>query len=70
MRYSLTPVPHSIGTPDGFFAKTNKSTMLHYLLDDNLDNVDYPQDAIHIQDGNALFHALTLPGLSLFFTDT
>lgn len=33
--------------------------MMHFLLDDSLDNEDYPQDAIHIQDGNALFHALT-----------
>lgn len=34
MRYPLTPVPHSLGTPDGFFNKTNKAAMLHFLLDD------------------------------------
>ena len=45
MRYSLTPVPHSLGTADGFFIKTNKATM-------------HPKDALYIQDGNALFHAL------------
>ena len=33
--------------------------MLHFLLDDSLENASYPKDAIHIQDGNALFHALT-----------
>ena len=33
--------------------------MLHFLLDDNLENVSYPKGAIHIEDGNALFHALT-----------
>lgn len=59
MCYSLSPVPHSLGTPDGFFAKTNKATMLHFLLDDKTDEVPYPKDAIFIQDGNALFHALT-----------
>ena len=59
MRYSLTPVPASLGTADGFFAKTNKANMLHFLLDDSLDNDTYPKDAIFIQDGNALFHALT-----------
>ena len=58
MKFSLTPIPHCLGTPDGFFAKTNKATMLHYLLTDHTDEVPYPADAIHIQDGNALIHAL------------
>ena len=59
MRYSLTPVPHSLGTPDGFFNKTNKSAMLHFLMEDLSEEVLYPRDALHIQDGNALFHTLT-----------
>lgn len=59
MRYPLTPVPHSLGTADRYFNKTNKSTMLHYLLEDSSEDVPYPKDALHIQDGNALFHALT-----------
>ena len=59
MCYSLSPVPHSLGTPDGFFMKTNKAAMLHFLLDERKDEVPYPKDAIFIQDGNALFHALT-----------
>ena len=42
MRYSLTPVPHSLGTPDGFMAKTNKASMLHHLLEDYSDEVHYP----------------------------
>ena len=29
MTYSLSPVVHYLATPDGFFAKTNKATMLH-----------------------------------------
>lgn len=59
MQYSLTPVPHSLGTPDGFFNKTNKAAMLHFLMVDTDGDVPYPEDAIHIQDGNALLHALT-----------
>ena len=33
--------------------------MLHFLLEDAPEVVPYPKDALHIQDGNALFHALT-----------
>ena len=59
MHYPLSPVPYSLGTPDGFFTKTNKASMLHFLLDKTTNEVPYPKDAIHIQDGNALFHALS-----------
>lgn len=59
MCFSLTPVPHSLGTADGFFAKTNKAAMLHFLLDDSPQDVPYPKEAVHIQDGMALFHVLT-----------
>lgn len=59
MCYSLSPVPHCLGTPDGFFTKTDKPTMLHFLLDDKTDEVPYSKDAIFIQDRNILFHALT-----------
>lgn len=58
MRYSLAPVPHSLGTPDGFFAKTNKADMLHFLMEDNTQDVSYPKDALYIQDGMALFYVL------------
>ena len=58
MRYSLIPVPHSLGTADGFFNKTNKAAMLHYLMEDAPEEVPYPTDSIYIQAGNALFHAL------------
>lgn len=59
MRYSLTPVPRSLGTADGLFNKTNKAAMLHFLMEDAPEDVPYPKDALYIQDGNALFHALT-----------
>ncbi|KAK0148593.1 hypothetical protein N1851_011078 [Merluccius polli] len=58
MRYSLFPVPPCLGTADGFFNKTNKAAMLHYLMEDAPEDVPYPKDAFYIQDGNALFHAL------------
>ena len=59
MSFSHTPVPHTLHTADGFFNKTNKASVLHYLLEDDVDEVTYPKDALYIQDGNALFHALT-----------
>lgn len=58
MRYSLTPVPRSLGTADGFFNKTNKAALLHFFTDDSQEDIPYPKGALHIQDGNALFHAL------------
>ena len=59
MKYCLLPVPPSLGTPDGFFSKTNKATILHYLLEDiTPENLPYPNDALFIQDGMALFHTL------------
>ena len=58
MKYSLTPVPHSLGTPDAFLNKTNKAAMMHFMLEDVSEEVTYPTESIFIQDGNALFHAL------------
>lgn len=59
MRYPLSPVPHALGSPDGYFAKTNKATILHHLLKDRDEEVTYPKDALYIQDGNALFHMMS-----------
>ena len=59
MRYSLTPVTPSLGTADGFFNKTNKAALLHFFTDNNQEDISYPKCALHIQDGNALFHVLT-----------
>ena len=58
MTYCLAPVPHCLGTPDGFFAKTNKASMLHFVTEDSREKVSCPKYAMFIQDGNALFHAL------------
>ena len=58
MHYPLSPVPHALGSPDGFFAKTNKASILSYLLQDEDKEVTYPKDSLFIQDGNALFHMM------------
>lgn len=43
-----------------FFTKTNKATILHYLLEDTPPrDLSYPPDALFIQDGMALLHTLT-----------
>lgn len=58
MTFSLTPVPASLGTPDGFFNKTNKAAAMHHLLADRTTEASYPADAFFIQDGNAMFHSI------------
>ena len=45
---------------DGFFAKTNKVTILHNLKEDfHQEDLPYPKDVLFIQDGLALLHVLT-----------
>ena len=65
LKFPLTPVPFSIGTADGCFAKTDKSKGLKYLLE-KTDSVNVaPQDStvLLIEDGNALFHSIKeIPG--------
>ena len=58
MGFTLTPVPPCYGTPDGFFNKTNKASLLHYILADFNESVSYPTDTFFIQDGNSTFHSL------------
>ena len=53
MSYPLSPVHHSLGSPDVYFAKTNKAAVLHYLLQDETIEVTLPSDALYIQDDNA-----------------
>ena len=70
LTYSLAPVPHCLGTPDGFFAKTSKASILYLLMKDNVEEVKYPNQPMFILDENALFHSLiglapTFGGVSL-----
>ena len=50
MGYSLSPVPHYLGTVDRFFAKTNKASMMHLMMEDQSELVAYPKDSMFIQD--------------------
>ncbi|KAH3840461.1 hypothetical protein DPMN_113910 [Dreissena polymorpha] len=59
MRYPLKPVPHSLGTPDGFLCKTNKATLMNAILQDVAPSSSPNNATLFIQDGNALFHELT-----------
>ena len=59
MGYLLLPVPHCLGTADGFFANTNKASMMHFMIKDHSGVMAYPKDSMFIQGGNALFHTMT-----------
>ena len=72
--YPLSPVPHCLGTHDGFFAKTNKASMLHFIMEGHDVEEQYLKGSMFIQDGNVLFHTLnnlppTVGGICLQFLD-
>jgi hypothetical protein len=57
LAYPLTPVPYSIATADGFFAKTDKSKGYHFLIKDLEDEASPPPETtLVIEDGNAMFY--------------
>ena len=59
MTYPLTAVPYSIGTADGFLAKTAKSKGFDYLKKEYPDAAISPPDkTLTIHDGNACFYYL------------
>ena len=57
--YSLVPTTTVFATPDGFFTKTNKAAMMHFLMEEESHTDQYPKNSLLIQDGNALFHTMT-----------
>ncbi|KAH3802081.1 hypothetical protein DPMN_155750 [Dreissena polymorpha] len=58
LNYSLTTVPFSIGTADGFLAKTDKLKGLKHVTE-GTDHAAIPKDkTLVIEDGNALFHSM------------
>ena len=64
MSYPLTPIPYSIATADGFFAKTNKAKGTELIAKD-VDDEPFPPDneTLVIEDGNAIFYYLPqVPG--------
>jgi hypothetical protein len=64
MAYPLTPVPYSIGTADGYLAKTDKAKAFHYLTKECENALIPPEkDTLTVHDGNACFYYLKdLPG--------
>ena len=58
MHYPLMSVPPVLGTPDGYFAKTNKAAPVHFIMEEFPNVESYPQNAFHVEDGNALIHML------------
>ena len=56
--YPLSPALHYLGTHDGFSAKTNKASMLHFIMEGHDAEEHYSKGSIFDQDGNALFHTL------------
>ena len=64
LKYPLTPVPSSLGNPDGSMAKNEKSKGLKYLLKDcdSEPSARDDREVMVVEDGNAQFHSLvTLP---------
>ncbi|KAG1696097.1 Sucrase-isomaltase, intestinal [Nymphon striatum] len=60
LRYPLMLVPSSIGTPDGFLLKTDKSKAFSHLTKGITDAVPPPDHAtLNIEDGNATFYCMT-----------
>ena len=59
MHYPLALVPHALGSPDVFFTKTNKASIIPYLLKDVDTHVSYPDGALFIDDINTTFHSMT-----------
>ena len=61
--YPLNPVPWSLATPDGGFAKTDKAQLLHALeceADTHSQSPhDLPFNCVVVIDGNALLQAMT-----------
>lgn len=59
VQYSMTPVPYSIATADGFLCKTNKSKTFHHLVKAQEDAAELPwNETLTIYDGNAFFYLM------------
>ena len=60
MKYPITSMPHSLGTPDGYMNKTNKAALLHLIGDDYITPLPESANTLYIEDGNATVHSLKL----------
>ena len=59
MKYPLLPMPSSIGTPDGYLLKTDKSKEFTYLTKE-LDDFTMLSDAktLNVEDRNEIFYCM------------
>ena len=59
MKYPMSPVPYSHGTPDGYMTRRDKTKGKNHLLK-GVTDAPFPSDAktLLIQDGNATFRAI------------
>ena len=59
MKYPLMPMPASIGTPDGYLSKTDKSKGFTYLTKE-LDGFTMLSDAktLNVEDRNGIFYCM------------
>ena len=63
MGSKMVPVPHSLGAPDGYLAKTEKSKLLHYLVDKVSDaNIPAIQYYKNLKCASKVYIALLLHG--------
>ena len=63
MSYPLTPIPYSIATADGFFAKTSKAKGMELIANDVDEPFPPDNETLVIEDGNAIFYYLSqVPG--------
>ena len=60
MKYPRSPVPHSLGTPNGYMTRTEKAKGMNHLLT-SIKDAPVPSDAktLLILDGNATFRIMT-----------
>lgn len=59
MSYQLTPVPYSLGSPDGFLKKTNKALGRKMITSEAKDtSQESLGNTVLIVDGNVVYHAL------------
>lgn len=60
MKYPITSVPASLGTPDGFMNKTNKATIVHHIADDDyMAEIVESSSVFFVYDVNAILHSMT-----------
>ena len=57
MKYPITSIPNSLGTPDGYMNKTNEA-VIHLIGDDYIKPLPESAKTLYIEDSNATVHHL------------